>query len=135
MRHPFRAHSERDRGQWFGPDGLPDRLRTSHRPARTGFEGTGFVNGDYLGAGYVQATLPTTPPVYQSRLAWVVVVQDLQIGSCPLGGASPTPRPTVAYQPGSDDVVIVIDAPTGGDALMYSPRQPTLCGATWRARL
>jgi len=101
--------------------------RVTIRPGLdSGFSGVEIANSD--GYGAVQPTLPTTPPVYQSRLAWVVVFQDLQFGNCPAEGPSPTPRPTVAYESGSDDLVIVIDATTGGDALVYSPRQTAPCG-------
>jgi hypothetical protein len=74
------------------------------------------------------------PASYQNRLAWVVVFRTQLIASCPAAVTSPpaTPAPTPA-QPaytGYYYEVFLIDAATGGDALIYDETQPVPCGGT-----
>ena len=72
-------------------------------------------------------TSPAAKPVYQGRLAWVVVVDDFATYLCPM---NPTLPPPGSQRPGSEYLVIVIDAATGGDALTYTPIGLVPCGST-----
>lgn len=67
-------------------------------------------------------TNPTTPPpsAYHQRLAWVVVVNFFTVSSCP---AYTSPPPVSKREPGHHGyAVFVVDAMTGGDALLYTER-------------
>ena len=96
---------------------------TSHQPV-IAIPDRPHPEGDTL---VVAPTLPAAQPVYQGRLAWVVVVDDFAVYSCPL---NPTFPPPGSQRPGSEYLVIVIDAATGGDALTYTPIGFVPCGST-----
>ncbi|HEU5034409.1 MAG TPA: hypothetical protein VFT62_06585 [Mycobacteriales bacterium] len=92
------GHSNLDQGQSFGMvDGIADV--NPKRPA---------------------------PSTYHDRLAWVVVVQDLAISSCPAMTVGQSPP---SYdEPGHHGyAVFLVDAATGGDALLYTERRNGIC--------
>lgn len=65
------------------------------------------------------------PTPYHDRLAWVAVVPDIESSSCGNQGASPLPRHT---DPGLHGyAVFIIDAATGGNALLYTERMNPNC--------
>lgn len=75
------------------------------------------------------------PARYDSRLAWVVVVEDPPVAACPdipavtsTSGATSTSVATPPTPPGNGYVAFVLDANTGADALLYSEGGPPLCG-------
>ena len=83
--------------------------------------------------GYGQA-MPG-PASYRNRLAWVVVFRTQLTASCPAGPviippAQPAPAPEQPAYAGYGYEVFLIDAATGGDALIYDETQPVPCGGT-----
>ena len=83
--------------------------------------------------GYGQA-MPG-PASYRNRLAWVVVFRTQLTASCPAGPviippAQPAPAPEQPAYAGYGYEVFLIDAATGGDALIYDEIQPVPCGGT-----
>jgi len=83
--------------------------------------------------GYGQA-MPG-PASYRNRLAWVVVFRTELIASCPAVAvasrpAKPTPAPGQSAYTGYYYEVFLVDAATGGDALIYDEAQPAPCGGT-----
>ena len=61
--------------------------------------------------------MPAASP-YQDRLAWIVVVREVEIFDPPPGAPSPTmPASSHGY------VVFLVDAQTGSDALLYAEAQ------------
>jgi hypothetical protein len=75
-------------------------------------------------------------PTFHDRLAWVVVVADQMIVPCPMiltGNGTPSARRQPAARATDFDYqVFVLDAETGGDALMYTEGRPALCGGPGR---
>jgi hypothetical protein len=75
------------------------------------------------------------PASYRNRLAWVVVFRTQLTASCPAAPVT-TPPATPATPPGQPAStgygyeVFLIDAATGGDALIYDETQPVPCGGT-----
>jgi hypothetical protein len=75
------------------------------------------------------------PTSYRNRLAWVVVFRTQLTASCPAVAVT-TPPATLAPAPGQPAYtgygyeVFLIDAATGGDALIYDETQPAPCGGT-----
>jgi len=75
------------------------------------------------------------PASYRNRLAWVVVFRTQLTASCPAVAVT-TPPATPAPAPGQPAYtsygyeVFLIDAATGGDALIYDETQPAPCGGT-----
>ena len=77
-------------------------------------------------------TVPPSPPSYQDRLAWIVVVPDVRASSCPAQAAS---GPTQAVR--SDTTVdnyrvLLLDARTGGRATVYTEGTGGGCGTQVR---
>jgi hypothetical protein len=75
------------------------------------------------------------PSSYRNRLAWVVVFRTQLTASCPAVAvttppATPTPAPEQPAYTGNGYEVFLIDAATGGDALIYDETQPVPCGGT-----
>ena len=75
------------------------------------------------------------PASYRNRLAWVVVFRTLLTASCPAAAvttppATPAPAPGQPAYTGYGYEVFLIDAATGGDALIYDQTQPVPCGGT-----
>ena len=75
------------------------------------------------------------PASYRNRLAWVVVFRTQLTASCPAGPvttppAMPAPAPGQPAYTGYGYEVFLIDAATGGDALIYDETQPVPCGGT-----
>jgi hypothetical protein len=75
------------------------------------------------------------PASYRNRLAWVVVFRTQLTASCPAVAvttppATPTPAPEQPAYTGYGYEVFLIDAATGGDALIYDETQPVPCGGT-----
>jgi hypothetical protein len=73
------------------------------------------------------------PPSYRNRLAWVVVFRTQLTASCPAGPVTIPPAKPAPEQPaytGYGYEVFLIDAATGGDALLYDETQPVPCGGT-----
>jgi hypothetical protein len=71
------------------------------------------------------------PPLahYADRLAWVVVVEDVEESSCP--GQSAGQIPHVKPETGHHGyAVFIIDAHTGGDAVLYTERSNGICPGT-----
>lgn len=83
--------------------------------------------------GYAQlstsAQLPP-PAAYHRRLAWIVVFKEDIAYSCPamLGGTPAPARP--AATDGYSYGVFLVDAHTGGDALLYTEGYPRPCGGS-----
>jgi hypothetical protein len=85
----------------------------------------------YMGGQMNQNTHPKLPKAtaYQDRLAWVVVVRDVQISHGPMrpdgppGGASPS-------SPGNHYDAFLVDAETGTDALIYTESQTAGTGGS-----
>jgi hypothetical protein len=75
------------------------------------------------GAGEVGVESPPPLRSFQSRLAWVAVIDPPVRSSCGFDGfASSTPSPTlVPYQ------LLVLDAETGADGIVYEARTYTPC--------
>jgi len=67
------------------------------------------------------------PKPYHARLAWVVVVKDVESSSCGAG------RPGVTAPPAHVDpslhgyAVFLVDATSGSDALLYTERTNPIC--------
>ena len=84
---------------------------------------------------YGQGQIMPGPASYRNRLAWVVVFRTQLIASCPAVAVT-TPPGTPAPAPGQPAFtgygyeVFLIDAATGGDALIYDETQPAPCGGT-----
>ena len=80
-----------------------------------------------------QARLPA-PAAYGARLAWIVVVQQRVVAPCPFLPASPGGAGASSARPAGpssfDYEVFLVDARTGGDALLYTEAQPEPCGGT-----
>ena len=76
-------------------------------------------------SGATEAGAQSPPPLktFQSRLAWVGVVDSPMMSSCGSDGfASSTPGPTlVPYQ------LLILDAHTGADGLVYAARRYSPC--------
>ena len=72
------------------------------------------------------------PASYRNRLAWVVVFRTLLTASCPAAAVTtrPAPAPGQPAYTGYGYEVFLIDAATGGDALIYDETQPVPCGGT-----
>jgi hypothetical protein len=75
------------------------------------------------------------PASYRNRLAWVVVFRTQLTASCPAAAvttppATPAPPPGPPAYTGYGYEVFLIDAATGGDALIYDQTQPVPCGGT-----
>jgi hypothetical protein len=75
------------------------------------------------------------PASYRNRLAWVVVFRTQLTASCPAVSvttppATPAPAPGQPAYTGYGYEVFLIDAATGGDALIYDETQPVPCGGT-----
>jgi hypothetical protein len=75
------------------------------------------------------------PASYRNRLAWVVVFRTQLTASCPAVAvtsppARPAPGPGQPAYTGYGYEVFLIDATTGGDALIYDETQPVPCGGT-----
>ena len=75
------------------------------------------------------------PASYRNRLAWVVVFRTQLTASCPAAAvttppATPAPPPGPPASTGYGYEVFLIDAATGGDALIYDQTQPVPCGGT-----
>jgi len=75
------------------------------------------------------------PASYRNRLAWVVVFRTELIASCPAVAvttppATPAPAPGQPAYTGYGYEVFLIDAATGGDALIYDEAQPVPCGGS-----
>lgn len=73
---------------------------------------------------------PPAPASYRTRLAWVVVFRPEQVASCPATVvSSPQATPTSAKPAyaGYGYEVFLIDAATGGDALVYDETEPNPC--------
>ncbi len=75
------------------------------------------------------------PASYRNRLAWVVVFRTQLTASCPAVSvttppATPAPAPDQPAYTGYGYQVFLIDAATGGDALIYDESQPVPCGGT-----
>jgi hypothetical protein len=75
------------------------------------------------------------PASYRRRLAWVVVFRTQLTASCPAVSvttppATPAPAPGQPAYTGYGYEVFLIDAATGGDALIYDEIQPVPCGGT-----
>lgn len=73
------------------------------------------------------------PAPYRNRLAWVVVFRTQLTASCPAVAvtappATPAPAPDQPAYTGYYYEVFLIDAATGGDALIYDETQPVPCG-------
>lgn len=107
------------------------------------------------GSGVVGSGRPVPPALqpYHQRLAWVAVTAPQLVSNCPTGSAgtvagggssgtgsaspgNPTPRSTssaAAARPGTPVLpgyqVLVVDAGTGGDGLVYSGSAPALCSS------
>jgi hypothetical protein len=84
------------------------------------FGGNVTSNGTVDGLRVVNPTTPA-PTAYHDRLGWVIVVTHLSVSSCPAygGGALPTSNSEPGHHGYS---VFVVDAATGGDALLYTER-------------
>ena len=82
----------------------------------------------YLSGQTNQDTQPTLPDAapYQNRLAWVVVVREVEIfnglSHGPNLGTASTTAPTTS-PPSNGYVVFLVDAQTGSDALLYAEAQ------------
>ena len=85
------------------------------------------------------------PASYRNRLAWVVVFRTQLTASCPAVAvttppATPAPAPDQPAYAGYYYEVFLIDAATGGDALIYDETQPAPAAApassqsAWRCR-
>jgi hypothetical protein len=98
---------------------LPGLLSAS----RTNVSGYGSIDG----LTSVNVTLPAPKP-YADRLAWVVIVQDIEVSNCPnvSGPTTPTPIPTPKAKH-HGYAVFLVDADTGGDALLYTEASVGLC--------
>lgn len=74
------------------------------------------------------------PSAYQQRLAWVVVVREVLVSSCPMMPATATATaPKVAAVPSDYGYgVFLVDARTGADALLYVEGYPQPCGGPGR---
>ena len=73
-------------------------------------------------------TVPPSPPTYQDRLAWIVVVPDERASSCP---AFRPPAPPPAPPPVATDYsyrVLLLDAHSGSSAVVYTEGGPGGCG-------
>jgi hypothetical protein len=72
------------------------------------------------------------PASYRNRLAWVVVFRTQLTASCPAVPVTtpPAPAPGRPVYIGHGYEVFLIDAATGGDALIYDETQPVPCGGT-----
>ena len=78
------------------------------------------------GVQSVDAKIPPTPG-YHDRLAWTVIVPDVEVSGC---GAYPAgkPLPTTHTEAGHHGyAVFVLDARTGRDALRYTERANAPC--------
>jgi hypothetical protein len=76
-------------------------------------------------------TLPNATP-YQDRLAWIVVVREVEFFNGPLqtvprNGTTPTTAPPSAS---NGYVVFLVDAQTGSDALLYAEAQSSPAAVT-----
>ncbi|HET6911027.1 MAG TPA: hypothetical protein VFH54_16975 [Mycobacteriales bacterium] len=67
------------------------------------------------------------PKPYHDRLAWVVVVQDIESSSCGAGGPNSTPPPRHLDPSLHGYAVFVVDAGSGSDALLYTERMNPIC--------
>ena len=85
------------------------------------------------------------PASYRNRLAWVVVFRTQLTASCPAVAvttppATPAPAPGQPAYTGYGYEVFLIDAATGGDALIYDETQPAPAAGpassrpAWRCR-
>ena len=85
------------------------------------------------------------PASYRNRLAWVVVFRTQLTASCPAVSvttppATPAPAPDQPASTGYGYEVFLIDAATGGDALIYDESQPAPAAGpassqpAWRCR-
>lgn len=89
-------------------------------------QGTGESYGSVDGVADVNATQPAPTP-FHDRLAWVVVLAPAISSSCPamISGSSPPPN---RNEPGHHGYqVFLVDAATGGDALLYVERRNGIC--------
>jgi hypothetical protein len=69
----------------------------------------------------------TPPPAYyQDQLAWVMVFRDVPIAACPAERLSS--RPSAPAYTGYGYEVFLVDAATGGDALIYNESASRPCG-------
>jgi hypothetical protein len=82
-------------------------------------------------------TVPPSPPLYQDRLAWLVVVPDQRASSCPaFNPPSSTPAaPPVGVRSDAkvdEYKVLLLDARTGGSAVVYTAGAAGGCGSPVR---
>jgi len=75
---------------------------------------------------YPGTGLPTpAAPSYRSRLAWVLVIRVQEIASCPAETAT-TSQQASKYH-GYNYVAFIVNATTGGSALLYTESAPAPC--------
>jgi hypothetical protein len=100
---------------------VDDKL-LGHTRLGNGVEMHGWIDG-------IAEVNPTTPAPrrYDDRLAWVVVVPDVESASCPamLAGSTPPPRHVDPTLHGY--AVFAVDAASGADALLYTERMNPIC--------
>jgi hypothetical protein len=70
------------------------------------------------------------PASYQNRLAWVLVSRDLDYGVafCPAESATSQRATQTQKYTGYSYEIFIIDAATGGDAVIYNESSPRPCG-------
>ena len=77
------------------------------------------------GSAVTQPNNPT-PAGYRKRLAWIGVGAPAVIASCPKMTNPPTSAPAGTRLPGYQ--IVVIDAQTGADGVLYSAAANNICG-------
>jgi hypothetical protein len=83
-----------------------------------------------VAAGYPGMVTPA-PASYQDRLAWVMVFRNVPFAFCGAEtSSSPTSAPTPSAYTGYEYEVFLVDAATGGDALIYNEGAPHPCGSS-----
>ena len=83
------------------------------------------------------STLAQLPPPagYNHRLAWIVVFKQDIAYSCPAMAGVPPPQAPAAGADGYFYGVFLVDARTGGDALLYTEGYPRPCGGSGQVPL
>jgi hypothetical protein len=65
---------------------------------------------------------------YHDRLAWVFVFRNVPVASCPAEHLPSAPSPAASAYSGYEYEVFIVDAATGGSALIYNESAPRPCG-------